>query len=36
MVLVFITIKKVIMPLNSLNDREGQIGELMVKKRLPV
>ena len=29
---IFITIKKVIIPLNSLNTKEGKIGELMVKK----
>ena len=34
MVLVFIVIKKVIMPTNVLNTKEGQIGELMVKKGL--
>ena len=32
---VFITMK-VIMPLNALNDREGQIGELIVKKGFPM
>ena len=31
MVLVFIAMKKVIMPLNALNDKEGQTGELRVK-----
>ena len=31
MVLFFIAMKKVIMPLNALNDKEGQIGELRVK-----
>ena len=34
MVLVFIAIKKVIVPLNALNEKEGQIGELMVKQGL--
>ena len=34
MVPIFIAMKKVIMPLNALNDREGQIGELMVKQGL--
>ena len=34
MVPIFITMKKVIMPLNVLNAKEGQIEELMVKKRL--
>ena len=34
MVPIFIAMKKVIMPLNSLNDKEGQIGELMVKQGL--
>ena len=29
---IFIAMKKVIMPLNSLNHKEGQIGELMVKQ----
>ena len=28
---VSIAMKKVIMPLNALNDKEGQIGELRVK-----
>ena len=32
MVPISIAMKKVIMPLNALNDREGQIGELMVKQ----
>ena len=32
MVPIFIIMKKVIMPLNALNDKEGQIGELMVKQ----
>ena len=31
MVPVSIVMKKVIVPLNSLNDKEGQIGELRVK-----
>ena len=31
MVLVSIAMKKVIVPLNALNDNEGQIGELRVK-----
>ena len=31
MVPIFIAMKKVIMLLNSLNDKEGQIGELRVK-----
>ena len=34
MVLVFIVMKKVIVPLNALNAKAGQIGELMVKKGL--
>ena len=28
---IFIAMKKVIVPLNALNDKEGQIGELRVK-----
>ena len=36
MVPIFISMKKVIMPLNALNDREGHIGELMVKQGLPM
>ena len=32
MVLIFILMKKIIMPTNSLNAKEGQIGELMVKQ----
>ena len=32
--LVFIAMKKVIVLLNALNDKEAQIGELIVKKRL--
>ena len=31
---IFIAMKKVIMALNSLNAKEGQIGELMVKQGL--
>ena len=31
MVPIFIAMKKVIMPLNALNDKEGQIGKLRVK-----
>ena len=31
MVLVSIAMKKVIIPLNALNDKEGQIGEMRVK-----
>ena len=31
---IFIAIKKVIVPLNNLNNKEGQIGEMMVKQRL--
>ena len=31
---IFIAIKKVIEPLNALNDKEGQIGEMMVKQGL--
>ena len=34
MVPIFIALKKVIMPLNALKDKEGQIGELMVKQGL--
>ena len=34
MVPFFIATKKVIMPLNAFNAKEGQIGELMVKKGL--
>ena len=34
MVPVSITMKKVIMPLNALNNKEGKIGELMVKQGL--
>ena len=34
MVPIFIAMKKVIMHLNSLNGKEGQIGELMVKQGL--
>ena len=34
MVHVFIAMKKVIVPLNSLNEKERQIGELMVKQGL--
>ena len=31
MIPILILVKKVIMPLNALNDKEGQIGELRVK-----
>ena len=31
MVPIFIAMKKVIIPLNALNEKEGQIGELRVK-----
>ena len=31
---IFIAMKKVIMPCNFLNDKEGKIGELMVKQGL--
>ena len=31
---IFIAMKKVIMHLNALNDKEGQIGELIVKQGL--
>ena len=31
MVPIFIAMKKVIVPLNALNNKEGQIGELRVK-----
>ena len=34
MVPIFIVMKKVIVPLNSLNNKEGHIGELMVKQGL--
>ena len=34
MVPIFIAMKKVIMPLNALNDKEGQIGELVAKQGL--
>ena len=34
MIPIFIVMKKFIIPLNALNDKEGQIGELMVKKGL--
>ena len=34
MVPIFISMKKVIVPLNALNAKEGQIGELMVKQWL--
>ena len=34
MVPISIAMKKVIMPLNALNDKEGQIGGLMVKQGL--
>ena len=34
MVPIFIVIKKVIMPINALNAKEGQIGEMMVKQGL--
>ena len=34
MVPIFIVMKKVTMPLNALNEKEGQIGELMVKQGL--
>ena len=33
-VLIFIAMKKVTVSLNTLNDTEGQIGELMVKQGL--
>ena len=32
MVPIFIAMKKVIVPMNDLNTKEGQIGELMVKQ----
>ena len=32
MVHLLIAMKKVIVPLNALNDKEGHIGELMVKQ----
>ena len=32
MVPIFIAMKKVIMPMNALNAKEGQIGEMMVKQ----
>ena len=32
--LISIAMKKVIVPLNALNDKEGHIGELLVKQRL--
>ena len=31
MVPIFMAMKKVIVPLNALNDKEGQIGELRAK-----
>jgi hypothetical protein len=31
---IFIAMKKVIVPLNSINEKEGQIGEIMIKKGL--
>ena len=34
MVPIFIAMKKVIVPLNALNNKEEQIGELMVKQGL--
>ena len=34
MIPIFIAMKKVIVPLNALNDKEGQIGEVMVKQGL--
>ena len=34
MVPIFIVMKKVIIPLNVLNDKEGQTGELRVKPEL--
>ena len=34
MVPIFISMKKVIVSLNALNDEEGQIGEMMVKQAL--
>ena len=36
MVPISIVMKKVIVPLNALNNMEGQIGELMVKQGLLV
>ena len=34
MIPIFIAMKKLIMPLNALNDKEGKIGELMDKQGL--
>ena len=36
MVPISIVMKKVIMPLNALNNKEGQIGKLRVKLGLPM